>query len=222
MTRAWWMGSEERAEPNIPIYSDETGWGYLDPSSEKFEGGEVVYTLVPLRPDPEFGYSSRRVRLSPEPTPELAVYGPNDKTGRIRLLSPRPTLEMMLEIINLRGLPLDPAPFSYGPKLTRFSMNEQYRASTREAKYQAARMDGDPLSFARAFRDLVERRRLYGRRSSSEKNVLTRMADELAFEVAATLPEARRVPAAKRWAWGRDFLSRHTGTELFDETTPDT
>lgn len=215
MTRAWWMGPDERPDPNIRIYSDETGWGYLDPSSEQFEGEDVIYTLRPLITDAEVGYSSRKVRLSPEPTEELAVYRRTDKTGRIRLLSPRPVLNMMLEIINLEGVPLDPAPFSHGLKTTRFTTNEKYRASTREAKYQEARKDGDPIAFARALRDLVERKRIYGRRGPEESVVLARMANEMAFEIASTLPEARRVPLTDRWEWGREFLDRHAGTELF-------
>lgn len=220
MANAWWLDPEiKRADPDLPIYSEETGWARLDPSSEEYEGDSdiVQLTLKPRIKDPI--YSERKVRLSLSPAVALDVRDKLDKTGKLRRPSSLPMLRLMLEILQLREPPLIPGPFSHGAKLTRFTSDsvtgQKYATHTREGKYREARWTGDPLEFARALRDLIQRKAAYGERGPGEELVLSRMANEMAFEIGVVLPQARSIRMDNRLEWCRDYLNNLVNLDLF-------
>ena len=111
MADPWWMDPEtQKADPSIPIYTDETGWATLDQSSEMFSGDVVQLLLVPL--ERKTDYSSRIVRLSLDPSVPLDVRSKNDRKGALRLPSSLPILKLMLSMLTLTEPPLATGPFN--------------------------------------------------------------------------------------------------------------
>jgi len=132
---------------------------------------------MPLNPVLD-GYASTRVSLSKDPK-EPIPYG-------MRMLSPPRTLDMMLRVVGMRGSPVRPERFSRGMLRT---SRKQYRGDM----YFAEVSSGDPFDFARAYRDMAERRRLNMTVGEEERRLLGRMYRDLVFEVQHSMD----VPADK-------------------------
>lgn len=220
MKRPWWIKEDSTAQLDVPVYTDETGWATLDPEVfPKFdlENDRVEYRLKPYPEGLSTPYTARPIVLSESMGDAVEIYLPQYKLSKARLAGSPALVNLMVDMIALREPPLISGPFTHGTKDSQATRSASGQMRTREGQYKAARRSGDPLAFARALRDIFQREQILklGRRVErlAEFRLLKRMAIEMAFEVAYSLPRPRQVKPEDAIEWGKKEFMRRTGAK---------
>jgi hypothetical protein len=222
MRPPWWIDENGNVRLNVPIYTEETGWALISEEVPPvyYDNGDVEYRLQPYFPGA--GHDSRMIVLSEDPKHKVEVWKPETKLSKARLAGSPALVNLMVDMVALQEPPLISGPFSHGVKETQFTRSAAGQLRTREGQYKAARVSGDPLAFARALRDLVQRAKLKELTrhvpSMNERALLQRMATEMAFEMAYALPRPRSVKPEKALDWGKAELVRRIRTNVFPAT----
>jgi len=185
MEGTWWYESTPAGEKlrRVLIYTWDSGWAvpteYVNPNIMWRSLGNNIdaVPIVPVRGEDD--YSTTLVRLPTTP-------GAPVPAGLRPVASPN-TMEMMLRIIRLRMSPVMAEPFSSG--LIRISKMQQSLGEVRSRKdlYLAGLIEADPYEFARAYRDMAERRRLNRTVGAEERLMLNRLFRDLVVEVEHSL-----------------------------------
>ena len=219
MRLPWWIDEAGNARLDVPVYTDETGWAFINEEVPPvyYATGETEYRLKPYFS--QAGHDSRGIVVSEDMGEAVEIRAKTSKLSKARLAGSPALVNLMVDIVALQEPPLIRGAFSHGTRDTQLTRSAASRLRTRQGQYGTARFSGDPLAFARALRDLIQRERIEGgtRKGASmpERELLKRMATEMAFEMAYVLPRPRKVGQDEALDWARFELNRRTGTPIF-------